>query len=160
MPQTMAQPPTVQRAIMNRHNQNRRSIGLPPKLEPISAPHSQTSMQSPQSRPTPSSLASSPTSLSPGFQGVMTPPASDSQMQHQPRPIKQQMNPGMPMSLGSLGTPLVSGPKGHGGRTGSIGGVQTGYYQPTFQNHIEQLGKLSRPLLSLISFYRTMFVLD
>lgn len=163
MPQTIAQPPTVQRAIMNRHNQNRRStIGIPPKIEPVSTTHSQTSMQStqsPQSGPTPSSHTSSPTSMSPGFQGVMTPPASESQMQHQARPMKQQM--GMPMSLGSLGAPLVPRPKGHGGgRAGGIGGIQTGYYQPPFQNHIEQLGKLSRPLLSLISFNRAMFVLD
>lgn len=161
----MAQPPTVQRAIMNRHSQNRRStIGLPPKLEPGSATHSQVSVQStqsPQSRPTPSSHASSPTSMSSGFQGVMTPPASEPQMQHQARPMKQQMNHGMSLSVGSLGAPLVPATKNHGsGRTGSIAGIQTGYYQAPFQNQIEQLGKLSRPLLSLISFYRTMFVLD
>merc|ERR1712225_217149 len=76
----MAQAPTVQRAVMNRHHQARRSnSSIAPKLEP-GAP-----MQSPQSRPTPSSHASSPTSHSPGFhpQGVMTPPASESQMQFQ-----------------------------------------------------------------------------
>jgi len=44
------------------------------------------------------------------------------------------------MSLGTIGAPLVNGPKGRGGSgTGSIGGAPTGYYQPPFQNHIEQL---------------------
>ncbi|KAM0150049.1 hypothetical protein ACHAPG_009052 [Botrytis cinerea] len=90
MQQNMAQPPTVQRAIMNRHHQARRSnSSIAPKLEPGVSFHAN---QSPQSRPTPSSHASSPTTSSPGFnnQGVLTPPSSDSQMQHQQQQQQQQ----------------------------------------------------------------------
>jgi hypothetical protein len=163
MQQNMAQPPTVQRAIMNRHHQARRSnSSIAPKLEP-GAP-----MQSPQSRPTPSSHVSSPTSNSPGFtnQGVMTPPASDSQMQFQqhqrlqpakPQPPHGLPNPGL---MGNTGIGSSIGPKGQGnGGTGVTGGAPAAYYpSPVFHSHIEQLGKLSRPLLSFL-FSRTMFVL-
>ncbi|RFU24849.1 hypothetical protein B7463_g11479, partial [Scytalidium lignicola] len=82
---TQVPQPTVQRAIMNRHHQARRSnSSIAPKIEPGVLPHTH---QSPQSRPTPSSHASSPTAQSPAFanQGVMTPPASESQIQHQQR---------------------------------------------------------------------------
>ncbi|KAH7360529.1 hypothetical protein BKA65DRAFT_547245 [Rhexocercosporidium sp. MPI-PUGE-AT-0058] len=137
----MAQAPTVQRAIMNRHHQARRSnSSIAPKLEP-GAP-----LQSPQSRPTPSSHASSPTSHSPGFlpQGVMTPPAADSQMQFQQqqqqrlqaaKPQPSHVIPG-PSGLighaGGMGAPM--GPKGQGiGGTGGTGGAPMGttYYPPS-----------------------------
>jgi hypothetical protein len=160
MPQNMAQAPTVQRAIMNRHHQARRSnSSIAPKIEP-GAP-----LQSPQSRPTPSSHASSPTSNSSGFhnQGVMTPPASDSQMQFQQQQQQRLQaakaqaahglpgNPGIMANTGAVGNPL--GPKGPGSSgTGGTGGtpVAAAYhpYPSPFQNHIEQLGKLTRPLLS------------
>lgn len=160
MPQTMAQP-TVQRAIMNRHHQARRSnSSIAPKLEP-------GVIQSPQTRPTPPSHVSSPTSNSPGFHnpGVLTPPASDAQMHYQQqqqrlqaaKPQQQQPQPGMPgsanllVNTGGVGVPL--GQKGQGSSgTGSTGGtpVAAAYYPSgPFQNHIEQLGKLTRPLLSL-----------
>lgn len=160
MPQNMVQPP-IQRAIMNRHQQARRSnSNIAPKLEP-GAP-----LQSPQTRPTPSSHTSSPTSNSPGFQnpGVMTPPASESQIQHQhqvqlqqqqQRMVKPQLPHGLPASLVNTGSGVISmGPKGQGSvGTGSSGGTPTvaAYYPSPFQNmkeHIEQLGKLTRPLLS------------
>lgn len=180
MPQNMAQAPTVQRAIMNRHHQARRSqSSIAPKLEP-GAP-----LQSPQSRPTPSSHASSPTAISPGFHnpGVMTPPGSDSQMQfhqqqqhqqHQQQRLqaaqaaKQPINqgnqglPGHGRLLGNQGVGASLAPKGPGSSGTSTGGTlaPAAYFaSPNFQNHYEQLGKLSRPLLSL-SFYRAMFVLD
>ena len=168
MPQNMAQAPTVQRAIMNRHNQARRSnSNIAPKLEP-------GVIQSPQSRPTPPSHASSPTSHSPGFHnpGVITPPASEPQIQHQHphqhqhQPHQQQPQPprirttklqiphGLPsaglVNTGMIGTPL--GPKGRGtSGTGSTAGtpVNATFYPSPFQNHqnhYEQLGKLSRPL--------------
>lgn len=159
MPQVMAQPPPVQRAIMNRHNQARRSTSnIAPKLEPgMPAPpmhpagHSNIS---PQSRQTPSSHHSSPTSNSPGFpsHGVMTPPASDAQMQQQRlQHIKPQMPHVLPMpSAGNIPSPLGppmknQGPAGAGG----MSGAPAAFY-PSFQNHLEQLGKLTPPLL--ISF--------
>src|ERR1700710_1438788 len=98
MPQNMVQPPTAQRAIMNRHHQARRSnSNIAPKLEP-GAP-----LRSPQSRPTPSSHTSSPTSNSSGFHnpGVLTPPASESQIQQQQRlqASKPQLPHGLPGNL-------------------------------------------------------------
>lgn len=154
MPQNMAQPPTVQRAIMNRHNQARRSNStIAPKLEPGASLHS------PQSRPTPPSHTSSPTSMSPGFnnQGVMTPPASETQaqFQHQQQQrlqakilpsLGQPGNPGMMGNVGVIGPPML--PKGHG-NTGAVnvgGAPVANALYPHFQNHYEQLGKLSRPL--------------
>lgn len=151
---------------MNRHHQARRSnSNIAPKLEPGPAPIIHPN-PSPQSRPTPPSHHSSPTSNSPGFpiQGVMTPPASDSQMQQMQR-VHQQLKPqpqhGMTLpQAGVLGPALISGGKGQGGSgPGSTGGVAAMYYPAPFQNHIEQLGKLTRPLLSF-SFNRAMFVLD
>ncbi|KAG9247635.1 hypothetical protein BJ878DRAFT_434990, partial [Calycina marina] len=171
MPQNMAQAPTVQRAIMNRHNQVRRpNSSIAPKLEPG------VLIQSPQSRPTPPSHASSPTSNSSGFHhpSVITPPASDSQMQHQHQQTNHQIQQqppqqqrvrttklqthGLPatglVNTGLIGTPL-GGPKNHGSNgTGSAEGtpVTPAFYLSPFQNHqnhYEQLGKLTRPLLSL-----------
>lgn len=170
MPQNMAQPPTVQRAIMNRHHQARRSISnIAPKIEPGAIPASHSVMHSnpsPQSRQTPSSHHSSPSSNSPGFptQGVMTPPASESQMMLQqprvhPQP-KQQLHHGLPvLATTGLGVALGSPLKGSGSSGGpaGMGGVPATYY--AFQNHIEQLGKLTRPLLSYF-FARALFVLD
>jgi hypothetical protein len=187
----MAHPPTAQRAIMNRHHQARRSnSNIAPKLEPGAVPVSHSIMhsnQSPQSRQTPSSHHSSPTSNSPGFptQGVMTPPASESQIvqqqqqQQQQRTLQplKQVHHGLPgptaAGLGvSLGSPL-KGPGRSG--IGSMGGAPAAYYPSpfqnhldgngtgggsnSFQNHIEQLGKLTRPLLSYF-FPRALFVLD
>lgn len=178
----MAQP-TVQRAIMNRHQQARRSNStIAPKLEPgVSLPNH----QSPQSRPTPSSHASSPTSNSPGFAnqgGVMTPPASDTLMQQQQQhqhqlhqqqmshqhhqrlqPAKPQPGHGVPGASGLVNTGILSnniGTKGQGNRgSGSTGGtpVAAAYYPSPFQNHINQLGKLSPPFPSL-SFLSWNFV--
>jgi hypothetical protein len=153
MPQNIAQAPTVQRAIMNRHHQARRSTSnIAPKLEPGIA------LQSPQLRPTASSHVSSPTSNSPGFSnpGVMTPPASDSQAQHQ-RLQAPKSSHGLLGNTGVLGPPL--GPKGQGSSgSGSAAGTPIAathypspfqnFRNPNFRNHIEQLGKLLHPSLS------------
>jgi hypothetical protein len=153
MPQNMAQPPTMQRAIMNRHQQARRSnSNIAPKLEPG------VPLQSPQLRPTPPSHVSSPTSNSPGFSnpGVMTPPASDSQTQHQRLQAAKGLtgNPAILANPGVIGTPL--GPKGQASSgPGSGGGTPIAaalypspfqnYRNHNFRNHIEQLGKQTAP---------------
>lgn len=169
MAPNMAQP-TVQRAIMNRHHQARRSnSSIAPKLEPGST-------LSPQSRPTPPSHASSPTSISPGFHnpGVLTPPASDAmhyppqqqQRMQAPKPQPQhpmQTNPNLIGNTGVLGVQMGGKGPGQGSSagTGSTPAPAAAYYPSgPFQNHIEQLGKLTRPLLSFISLHRAMFVLD
>ncbi|RAL59736.1 hypothetical protein DID88_000368 [Monilinia fructigena] len=149
MQQNMVQPPTVQRAIMNRHHQARRSnSSIAPKLEPGVSFHNN---QSPQSRPTPSSHASSPTTSSPGFnnQGVLTPPSSDTQMQHQQQQqrlhaAKTQAQHALSGTTGLLvntgvGSPLGAKGQGNGSGTGNTGGAPAAAYYPSFQNHIEQL---------------------
>lgn len=156
MQQNMNQPPTMGRAIMNRHQNRRSNSNIAPKLEPgaVSASHAYPSIHpnaSPQTRPTPPSHHSSPTSNSPGFptQGVMTPPASDSQaqMQRASQPMKTHIHHGLPPVTGPS---MVSVMKGQGSSgPGGMGGAPATYYPTTFQNHIEQLGKLTRPLLSI-----------
>lgn len=135
VPPNMVQPPPIQRAIMNRHHQSRRSnSSIAPKSEPHSSlppplqPHS--SATSPKnSRPTPSSHSNSPTNA------AFSPAPSDntsvrgsvgarppmSQMQGAPRPQMMQngSRPGPPTSNGGASF----------------------YPTPAFQNHIEQLGK-------------------
>jgi hypothetical protein len=93
----------------------------------------------------------------------MTPPASDTQIQHQQQQQRMQApkpqiphglpgNQGLVGNTGVIGTTM--GPKGQGSSgTGSTGGtpLAAAYYPSPFQNmknHIEQLGKLTRPLLS------------
>lgn len=147
--QNMAQPPTVQRAIMNRHHQARRSnSSIAPKLEPGVAFHNN---QSPQSRPTPPSHVSSPTTSSPGFnnaQGVLTPPSSDSQMQHQQQQRLQAAKThaqhalsGTTGLLVNTGMGMPIGPKGQGnaGSNNTSSAPVAAAYYPSFQNHIEQL---------------------
>jgi hypothetical protein len=167
----MNQPSTVQRAIMKRHHQARRSSSnVAPKLEPGAAPMSHAhpsihTIASPQTRPTPPSHNASPTSNSPGFrtQGVITPPASDSQTQIQraAQPLKPHMHHGLsiPTTTGGLGPGIISAIKGQGSsEPGSMGGVPAAYYPTTFQNHFRQLGKLTPSYQ--FSFERAMFVLD
>ena len=154
----MAQP-TVQRAIMNRHHQARRSnSSIAPKLEPGQP------LQSPQSRPTPPSHTSSPTAISPGFhsQGVMTPPASETQAQFQQQQqrlhaakaqAQAQAHPPHNLPNPGLINTGVMAQKGQGnGAVVTTGGAPaaTALYPSPFQNHFEQLGKLTRPLLPLI----------
>jgi hypothetical protein len=150
----MAQPPTVQRAIMNRHHQARRSnSSIAPKLEPGAT------LQSPSSRPTPPSHTSSPTAMSPGFNnpGVMTPPSSENQahfqQQQQQRLHAAKLQPalGIPGAIGLvnntsvLGPPIV--PKGTNPPVAAAAAPPaTTSLFPNFKNHYEQLGKLSRPL--------------
>lgn len=162
MPQNMAQPPTVQRAIMNRHNQARRSnSAIAPKLESL-AP-----LQPAQARPTPSSHTSSPSSMSPGFanHGVMTPPGSDSQAQFQQQqqqrlqaakmqPVNGHVNSGLVNSAGLIGN-LAPKTQANIANVNVTPAPLSNPLFPNFQNHYEQLGKLTRflsPLSFLISW--------
>jgi hypothetical protein len=92
----------------------------------------------------------------------MTPPASDTQMQFQQQ--QQRLQAAKPQSQhGLLGTPgLVGpaggigaalGPKGPGTSTGGTPVSATYYPSPSgaggYLTHLEQLGKLSPPFLSL-----------
>lgn len=143
MPQNIVQPPPIQRAIMNRHHQSRRSNShIAPKAEPGSTlppplqPHSTAT--SPKNRPTPSSHSNSPSNTGSAF----SPAASDNMsmrgsMTNGPRQISQQQQlPPAPQAPRQ--------PMGQPGTRGGPAGSGASYYPtPAFQNHIEQLGKIS-----------------
>ena len=164
---TGAQQPTpIQRAVMNRHSQIRRSTSGSQGsriLKPHSSSHT-SSHQSPRLQPTPPhTISPSTTKSSMGLpKGGMVSPSVDlkaqqQQQQHQPldprgyppqipsrlnipatRPSMQNMTPST--TDGSRGSEMEN-------NTGS----HSSFYPSTFQAHIEQLGKLPRPLLSLFS---------
>lgn len=177
------QPSPVQRAIMNRHHQARRSLsGIGPKIvSSYAAAQSRQERQfpshSPQLQPTPPSHMSSPIATkSPSFVVLegMNSPASDVQSHHhvqqqqQQKAQPQQQRPHVPPRTASqsdpraypgiaiptsdsathLMTPSTAGESRSGGGTDKSR-PQSGYYPSHFQNHINQLGKLSRPLLSI-----------
>ncbi|KAF6815696.1 bZIP transcription factor [Colletotrichum sojae] len=139
-PQNMVQPPPIQRAILNRHHQSRRSnSSIAPKLEPgisplpppIQAAHSAAS---PKTRPTPSSHANSPTNTAPyGSQPALSPAASDhGPMRTMAPSMKSQLSPMGPMNPAARAHMMSGGPP----RVGANGSY---YPTPAFQNHIEQL---------------------
>ncbi|KAM0562079.1 hypothetical protein ACHAPJ_002523 [Fusarium lateritium] len=147
MPQNLVQPPPIQRAIMNRHHQSRRSnSNIAPKAEPIPVlppplqPHSTAT--SPKNRPTPSSHSNSPSNTGSAFspaasdnmsmRGSMT-SMSRQQMPQQPQQPQQQQ---MPQNT----QPPRSSMMQSSGRGGQPGSGASYYPTPAFQNHIEQLG--------------------
>ncbi|KAI9814139.1 MAG: hypothetical protein M1832_005950 [Thelocarpon impressellum] len=92
-PGPAAHAPAVQRAIMNRHQQARRSMAGVSVNTKLEMPNTMVPQgASPQLQPTPPSQTSSPSSVSQSFavQGTMTPPVSDVPLQQQrqapPRP--------------------------------------------------------------------------
>lgn len=167
MPQNLVQPPPIQRAILNRHHARRSQSSIAPKLEPgmsispLPAPiHSHNSALSPKSRQTPSSHSDSPSgTTSFGSQHGASPANSD----HLNPPIRPPLPPGTAMKapppphLGplhglpaprQLQIPGIQQATNHA-RGGVTGNPASFYPTPSFQNHIEQLGKLSRLLFTL-----------
>ncbi|GKT53380.1 BZIP transcription factor [Colletotrichum tofieldiae] len=140
-PQNMVQPPPIQRAILNRHHQSRRSnSSIAPKLEPgisslpppIQAAHSAAS---PKGRPTPSSHSNSPTNTAAyGSQPALSPAASDH------GPLRAGMAPSMKSQLSPMG-PMNPAARAHmmSGGPPRVGNNGSYYPTPAFQNHIEQL---------------------
>jgi hypothetical protein len=133
MPQNMVQPPPIQRALINRHHQSRRSnSNIAPKSEPgaVAAPPHVTTM-SPKTRPTPPSHSNSPTN------NAFSPAASENlsvrgssggiarqQIHPMPGPQQPRHQPPQPQS---------------GGRQPPVNSGASFYPTPAFQNHIEQL---------------------
>ncbi|KAI9787300.1 MAG: hypothetical protein M1835_002819 [Candelina submexicana] len=158
------QQPPIQRAIINRRHQARRSASsITPKIEtnnaaPQSSRESVLQSGSPQLQPTPPSQTSSPStsSKSTGFvtQSVMTPPAPDVLAQHpqQQHPQQQQQHKSYAPSQQQAPTPNpgFSSPRNNsttgqqGSRPITTAAPSSTYYPSPFQNHIDQLGKLSQ----------------
>lgn len=146
MPQNMVQPPPMPRAILNRHHHARRSASsIAPKLEPgvtsLSQPTGvQQAIASPKTRPTPPSHAASPTNPTPPFgnQTTASPAPSDHTNMRTtiPPPMKPQLAP-MPGMAAAARQQMM---QQHAG-----GPRPTSFYPtPSFQNHFQQLGKLTR----------------
>lgn len=161
-PSTAHQPSPIQRAVMNRHTQARRSasgIAISPSHAHPS-PTSAIKKPSPRLQPTPPSQTISPTiTKSPiGLvQGGMILPGVDMQAQRQQQPPRKARAP--PPQPPNISTSMVGHnvqapmPYNRNGiasnEIGSATSSQTSYHPSPFQTHYEQLGKLTRPLLSL-----------
>ncbi|OCL14968.1 hypothetical protein AOQ84DRAFT_279950 [Glonium stellatum] len=161
--------PPMQRAIMNRHQQARRSIGVPPKAEgvhglPLIQPEGVLPNRSPLSQPTPSSHVSSPsttatrspnfipqsgTSVSPNFG-----PVAQQQHLRPQQPPRSQYTPLMapqrpsvitnhPASNGMSSASTVGSGAGSVMTGSSTSGGPSAYYPSPFQSHMDQLGKLT-----------------
>ncbi|RFU73566.1 meab [Trichoderma arundinaceum] len=143
MPQNLVQPPPLQRTMMHRHHARKSSIA--PKTEPGTAlppplqPHKSAS--SPKNRPTPSSHANSPNATGSAF----SPAASDTlSMRGSISGLsRQQMTPI------SITTPSSRQPLMQAGSRATMGSGASFYPTPSFQNHIEQLGKAHMGLVGV-----------
>ena len=173
---TGAQQPTpIQRAVMNRHNQVRRSTSgsqgsriLKPHSAHSAHASSNHSNHSPQLHPTPPHTISPSTGKSPmGVPkgGIISPSvdlkAQQQPQQHQPldtrgypqQPPTRLSIPATRPSMQNMTPSTVDSSRGSD--VGSIAGSHSSFYPSTFQAHIEQLGKLPHPLL----LCRALFVL-
>ncbi|KAI4870791.1 hypothetical protein F4820DRAFT_466498 [Hypoxylon rubiginosum] len=145
MPQNMVQPPPMPRAILNRHHHARRSASsIAPKLEPgvTSLPHPagvQQSIASPKNRPTPPSHAASPTNPTPPFGSQAAPSPAPSDHTSMRSAIPPQMKPQLAPMPGMAAAARQQMMQQHAG-----GPRPTAFYPASFQNHFQQLGKLTQ----------------
>jgi hypothetical protein len=172
MPQNMVQPPPIQRAILNRHHARRSNSSIAPKLEPGISPlpppmHGQLSMASPKSRPTPSSHSASPSATTSYGSQHGASPASSDHLSASMRPLSAatSMKPplhGLPGLQGQRHLAMAGlqqpGTAGHQRQNIPVTTAAPFYVAPSFQNHIEQLGKLPRFLSPLLNFVRPMLI--
>ena len=172
-PQNISQPTPAQRAMMNQHQNLRRASGPSPRhLHAQRSNSSTATSQSPQLQPTPTSQTSSPVaSKSPNFvmQGATLSPYPGLQAQQQLQQTMQtHPQPSLPPSRGNTYPPIrpypgpaiatshpnlqpaplnTSSGQNVDGRGNAIRPRSNPWPSP-YQTHIEQLGKLTRPLLS------------
>ena len=172
-------PTPAQRAVLNRHHQVQRgSSGNTPRLIQAQKSRSNTlSSQSPQLQPTPVSQTCSPTtSRSPIYvlHGGMTSPHATNQAQHQFQQ-QQLQQPLRPASFPHAHTfPSITIPSSspgvqnlHHGMASAVAddgresasSSRPSQWSSSYQTHMEQLGKLTRPLFPSF-LYRALFVLD
>jgi hypothetical protein len=160
----------IQRYAVNKFAaQNRRSLsGLPPKADGVA--QIQAAHMSPQSQPTPTSRITSPATSatkSPNFlpqvgNGHISPSFGPQPPQLRPQPLRPHFSaPQRPQpSPTSAYPPNGSAPNSAGGMNGNTGpgASASTFYQTQFQNHYDQLGKLSPWLLPMLR-HRALFVL-
>ena len=157
------QPTPVQRALLNRQNQVRRSTSGSSSRALMPHSSKSSSVQSPRLQPTPpSQLVSTTAAKSPiGIaKGGMISPSIDMKAQQPQQPLpplesqaypqQQPSRLSIPTSRSSMqGTTPSTADTSRSSEMGSTAGTQMSFYPSPFQAHIEQLGKLSRPLLSV-----------
>lgn len=165
------QPTPIQRAVMNRRSQVRRSTSGSQAsriLKPHSA-HASSNHHSPQLQPTPPHhISSNPVKSLMGVpKGGIISPIVDLKAQQQPQqhqPLDTRGYPQQPPTRLSIPTtrPSIQNnmtPSSVDGSRGSdmesTAGSHSSFYPSTFQAHIEQLGKLPHPPFP----YRALFVL-
>ena len=172
MPQNLVQPPPIQRAILNRHHARRSNSSIAPKLEPgavspLPPPmHGQLSVTSPKSRPTPSSHSASPSATTSYGSQHGASPASSDHISAGMRPLSAatSMKPpshGLPGMAGQRHLAMAGlqpGTAGHQRPNMPVTTAPPLYVAPSFQNHYEQLGKLSRFLSPLVNSVRPMLI--
>lgn len=155
----------LQRSVLNRPSQSRRStIGSmsQPTIKTQSSSSGTIPKQSPQLQTTPRSQTLSPTSAkSPTsfhMQGGPNSPGRDMQTQKLPhqhhkhrnsasRPHSVHANSSSAPSMQAMSPSSRDGSRSS--EMGSGGGTQKNYYPSPYQSHIEQLGKLGRPLVPI-----------
>ena len=163
-PQAAHQPSPIQRAVMNRHTQARQSASSI-NISPSHAHQSPTNgitNPSPRLQPTPPSQAISPAATKSPVglvQGGMTSPNVDmqAQQQQQPQPprkahIPPHQPPNISTSMAGHNVQAVMpySRSATGSNEMASASSQTSYHPSPFRTHIEQLGKLTRPLLSVV----------
>ena len=158
------QPTPVQRALLNRQRQARRSTSGSSSRALRPHPSISSSVQSPRLQPMPTSQMVSPTTTKSPIgiaKGGMISPSVDMKAQQPQQPLppldsqahlqQQPTRLSIPTSRSSMqGTTPSTADTSRSSDMGSTAGTQTSFYPSPFQAHIEQLGKLSRPLLSVL----------
>ena len=143
-----AAPSAVQRAVMNRQGQPRRSnSGAAPK--PL-RPQQISSQVPPRLQPTPPSSTRSPTSgSSPHGSSKAIPRSSSGEgtkiPKHRQVPLEPRQQPPSKLSIppGITGIQTISPSSAGGGKGNDIGAAGTqNFYPSSFQAHIEQLGEI------------------
>jgi hypothetical protein len=161
--------------MLNRQQQNRRSLGGPPKAEgvhglPMIQPDGAIPNRSPLSQPTPGSHLPSPvasatrspnfipqgTSVSPNFGSIPPQQQPQRHQQLQPQPPRSQFTPISGPQRPSLATNQPPSNGLSSASTGSAASVMTqsstsggpqSYFPTPYTDHMTQLGKLSRSFL-------------
>ncbi|KAI3336368.1 hypothetical protein HD806DRAFT_3448 [Xylariaceae sp. AK1471] len=148
MAQNMMQPPPIQRAILNRHHNSRRSASsIAPKVEPgVTSVPNQTNIQpsvaSPKTRPTPPSHAASPTHPTPPYNSHMaaTSPTAAAAPDH--GNMRTAMPPPMKQPLTSM-SGILHGPRQQmmqqQQHQATSGPRPPSIYPTSFQSHFQQL---------------------